>query len=93
MKASSIDATCVAITTVTAVVAIGRDPAQWGKKKYRDLTGKSHRPQQQRRTRQPIDQPRLRHALHPGADQRDQLAAEEELEVAMTQRPPRDLPA
>ena len=34
-------------------------------------------PKQQGRTRKPVNQPRLRNALHPGADQGNQLAAEE----------------
>ena len=39
-----------------------------------------------RRSGQPVDEPRLSHRLHPGADERDELAAEEELVVAMTER-------
>ena len=41
--------------------------------------------EEQRRVRQAVDQPRLRHLLHPRPDQRDQLAAEEEPEVAVTE--------
>ena len=54
---------------VAAVDAIGGDPAQRRKQKHGNLAGESHRPQQQSRTGQPVDQPRLRHALHPRADQ------------------------
>ena len=93
MNASSIDAVCVRDHDMAPVAAIGGDPAERRKQKDRDLAGEPHRSQQQRRTSQPVDEPRLRHGLHPGADQRDQLSAEEELEVAMTQRPSSHLPA
>ena len=33
-----------------------------------------------------VDQPRLGNVLHPGADQGDELAAEEELKIAVSQR-------
>ena len=42
--------------------------------------------EQGRRAGQAVDQPRLGDRLHPGADERDQLAAEEELVVAMPER-------
>ncbi len=40
-------------------------------------------PKQQRGTGHAIDQPRLSNGLHPGADQRDELSGEEQLEIAM----------
>ena len=69
-----------------AVVAVGHDAAQRRHQKYGKLAGESHRSQQQRRPGQAIDQPCLGHALHPGADQRNELPAEEKLEIAMVQR-------
>jgi len=43
-------------------------------------------PEHERRAREPVHEPALRHRLHPGADERDELAAEEEPEVAMPER-------
>jgi len=74
------------------VHSIRRDAADGREQKYRYLAGKAHRPQQQPRTGKPVHQPRLRHRLHPRADERDQLSAEEKLEVAMAQGPPHGLP-
>ena len=54
-----------------------------------NLAAEAHRPQQQRRMRKPVDQPRRGDARHPRADQRNALAAEKEAEVAMPQRSPR----
>ena len=52
---------------------------------YGDLAGEAHRAQQEGRVGHAIDQPRLRDRLHPGADQRNQLAGKEQLEVAMAE--------
>ncbi len=54
--------------------------------KDRDLPRKAYQPEQQRRPREPVDEPRLRDRLHPGADHRDDLAAEEQPVVAVPQR-------
>ena len=85
-NASSIDATWVAITTCLRLLRSATIPPDGRKQEDRNLAGKSHRAQLQSRTRQPVDEPRLRHGLHPGADQGNQLSAEKKLEVAMPQR-------
>ena len=78
---------------VLAVAAVGHDSAERRKQEHRNLAGKSHCPQLQPRAGQPVDQPRLGHGLHPGADQRNELSAEKKLEVAMPQRASGRLPA
>ncbi len=77
-----------------AIMTVGHDATDWRHDEHGDLAGEAYRAQQQRRIGHAIDQPRLRNGLHPGADQRDQLAGKEQLEVAMTkcahrQRQPR----
>ncbi len=67
------------------VVAVGHRPAQWSHQQDRNLARESHRAQQQRGAREPVDQPRQRHGLHPRAGHGDELPAEEELEVAVLQ--------
>src|SRR2546427_552400 len=47
---------------------------------------RAHQAQAERRVRQLEHEPRLRHRLHPRADQRDKLAGPEEAEVTMTER-------
>jgi hypothetical protein len=61
--------------------------------KNRDLACEADRTQKKRRLRNAIDQPRLRHTLHPSAGQGDDLSAKEELEVAVVQGAQRDFPA
>ncbi len=63
--------------------AVRHHAADRRNQKHRNLAGEPDRPQQQRRSRQAIHQPRLGDRLHPGADQRDQLAGKEQLKVAM----------
>ena len=91
-KASSIDATWVAMTmclrllrsaTIPPNRATGTPESGW-----RILRRPALIP-----SRQPVDKPRLRNGLHPSADQRNQLSAEKKLEVAMPQRPSCRLPA
>ncbi len=67
------------------VVVVGHDAAERGDEKYRELTGETDRTQQKRRPGQAIDQPRLGNGLHPGSNQRNELAAEEKLEVPVAQ--------
>ena len=69
-----------------AAVAVGHDAARRRQQEDRDLAGEADRAQQHRGAGEPVDQPGLRHVLHPRADQRDELAAEEELEVAVLKR-------
>jgi len=75
------------------MAAIRDDPPDGRKEEDRNLAGKSHRAQLQSGTSQAVHKPRLRHGLHPGADQGNQLSAEEELEVAMPQSSPGCLPS
>jgi hypothetical protein len=56
-----------------------------GEEEDRKLAGKADTAQQQWRVRQAVDQPGLGHGLHPCADERDQLSAEEQLEIAVAQ--------
>ena len=66
-------------------VPVGYDAAQRSDQKYRELTGKAHGAQLQRGSGDAIDQPRLGGSLHPRPNQRNELPAEEKLEVAMAQ--------
>lgn len=75
------------------VEAIGGNASERRKQKNRNLAGEPDRTQQQRRTGEAVDKPGLGHTLHPGADQRNQLATKEELKVAVPERTPGDLPA
>ena len=52
----------------------------------RKLPGESHRPQQQGRLRQAVNQPRGGDLRHPGAQQRNDLAAEKEPATLGTKR-------
>jgi hypothetical protein len=72
-----------------AVEAIDKDAGDGSEEEGRDLAGEADGAEQQRRFREAVDQPRGGDARHPGADQRDGLAAEEEAEIAMAQRAPR----
>ena len=60
-----------------------KGPAEGG-----NLAGEADGAQQQRRSGEAIDQPAGGDAGHPGADEGDALAAEEEPEVAMAKGPP-----
>lgn len=68
-----------------AINAVGGDPSEGSKEEDGNLAGKANASQQQSRLRHAVDQPRLRDTLHPGAGQGDELSAEEELKVAVTQ--------
>ena len=70
-----------------AVVSIGKGPAEGRKQKNRKLSCESDESEQDGRAGQPIDEPRLRDRLHPGAGERDELAAEEEPVIPVPQRP------
>jgi len=58
-------------------------PANRSEKENRHLVGESEHTQQRRRTRQFIDQPKLRSGLHPRADKRYELSRDEKLKVAV----------
>ena len=59
-----------------AAVAVGHQAANRGEQKHGNLAGKIDRTEQRRRPGQPVDQPGQGHGLHPGADQRNNLAEE-----------------
>ena len=65
--------------------AVGRDPAQRSQGEHGDLRAEPCGPEQKLGVGQAVDQPALRHVLHPGADQRDDLAADEQAEIAVPQ--------
>ena len=61
---------------VLPVVAVGNNPTKGRRKEDWKLRGKTYRSQQQGRPGQPVHQPRLGDALHPGARVRQGLPAE-----------------
>ena len=71
-----------------AVDAVDDDAGDGREQKCRYLACEANGAKQQGRLREPVDQPGRRDARHPCADQRDALAAEEESEIPMSQRPP-----
>ena len=85
IRARIMDAIWVPMTTRCRLMPVGHNAAQRSDQKHGELAGESDRAQQQRGPGQAIDQPCLGHPLHPGADQRNELSAEEKLEVAMAQ--------
>ena len=70
---------------VHAVPAVGQDAGQRRHEKDGHLGEKSHQPEVEGRAGQAVDQPAHGHLLHPGAGQRDALAAEIEAVVAVAQ--------
>ena len=60
------------------VEPVGDDARERRDQQHRRLSHKRHETQQERRIRQPVNQPRLRDRLHPKADQRNRLARKEE---------------
>ena len=58
--------------------AIRHDAAERRQQKDRNLARESDQAEKRRGAREPVDQPRLRDGLHPGADEGDELAREEE---------------
>ena len=62
---------------------VRHDAAQRRYQEHGNLAGESDCAQQQRRAGLAINQPRLCNILHPGADQGDELSAEEKLEVTV----------
>ncbi len=69
-----------------AAEAIRHDTAQRSDQEHGDLPAEAYQAQQHRRPGEPVDQPGLGDVLHPRAGERDQLAAEEQLEIAITER-------
>jgi hypothetical protein len=62
------------------VADISTDRSQY---QHRNLVGKAEYTEQRRGTRQPVHQPQLRSRLHPRSDQRNELACNEQLKIAM----------
>jgi hypothetical protein len=67
------------------VVVIAHVTTQRGEKQDRHLARESKHAEQCRRMRQLVNQPKLRHVLHPCPDQRYKLARNKELKVAVLQ--------
>ena len=66
---------------------VGNDAAEQAQDQHRRELGGGYEAQRDRVVGELEDQPALRDALHPRADQRDQHAREEESEVAVAERP------
>ena len=71
---------------VAAADAVGSHASERRENENRNLSGESDDPEKERRSGHAVDEPGLRHVLHPRADQGDELSAEEKLEIAMPQR-------
>ena len=65
---------------------VGHESRQRREQKNGNLAHEAEHAEQHRRSRQPVNQPRLRDRLHPRADQRNNLSAEKKLEISMLQR-------
>src|ERR1035438_8490052 len=63
--------------------AVGYDSSQRRQEKDRNLARETHRAQQHRGAGKAVHQPRLGNVLHPGADEGNQLPAEEKLEISV----------
>ena len=74
---------------LASVEAVDPDAGKRRQHKCGNLSRESDQSQQQRRPRQPVDQPTGGDPRHPGANQRDALPGKEQPEVAVTQRAPR----
>jgi hypothetical protein len=66
-----------------AVVPVAHIPAKRSQEENRDLAAETENAKQDRRVGHPVNEPELRGRLHPCPDQRDQLASEEELKIAV----------
>src|SRR2546428_12724352 len=69
-----------------AADAVGQGAADRREQENGNLASEGDESEERRRLREPVHQPRLRDLLHPGAGERDELAAEEELVVVVTER-------
>src|SRR5262249_1359818 len=65
--------------------AVGREAAQRAQREDCNLRAEPRGPQQEFRMRETVNQPPLRRVLHPGADEGNDLPANEEPEIAMPQ--------
>lgn|SRR5436190_23187809 len=66
-------------------IAIGDYAADRSESEYRDLAAEPRRTQEQFRMREPVNQPALRHVLHPCSDERDGLPEKQQAEVSMAE--------
>ena len=73
---------------VAAVEAVDEDAGEGREQEGGNLAGEADDAEQQRGAGKAVDEPTGGDAGHPGADERDALAAEEEAEVAMAERAP-----
>ena len=85
-KAWTIASAWVAITVRCRFQRSVSTPATRQNQGRGDLRGEVGQAEQERRVAQPVDEPDRGDLLHPGADDRDALAEDEEPEVAMRQR-------
>src|SRR5262249_21178265 len=69
-------------------VAVRQHTANRAESENGDLRGEANDAEQSRGTGESINQPTLRYLLHPGAAHGDQLSAQIQFVVAMTQRAP-----
>ncbi len=74
------------------VQTIDPDARERPDEQERNLQREAGNTEQERRMREPVDQPGGGDARHPGTDQRDALSAEEEAVVAVAQSAHRKLP-
>ena len=70
---------------ISTGVSIRRQSAEGSEGKDRDLAAEPGCAEQQLRVCQTVDEPALGDGLHPGADQGDDLAADEEAEIAVAE--------
>src|SRR5689334_15959227 len=68
-----------------ATVAVSDRAGDRREHEHRNLAAEGGDPEQRGRAGEPVDEPRLGHRLHPRAGDRDQLTAEEELIIAVTE--------
>ena len=69
-----------------ARIAVGGEPAKAAQGEHRDLRAEPCRAQQQLGMRKPVNQPGLGDILHPGADEGNGLAGNEQPEIPVPQR-------
>ena len=74
------------MTSFLAGEAVGRQTAQGTQREDGDLGAEPGCAKQQLRVCQTVDKPALGDVLHPRADQRNDLPADEQAEIAVTQR-------
>jgi hypothetical protein len=73
---------------LAAIEAVDKYSGEGREEEGGDLSGEADGAEEQGRAGEPVDEPTGGDAGHPGADERDALAGEEEAEVAMTKGSP-----